>query len=484
MKLPRWTTYPAIAIILLLVVMAIPQSKRGRGAALSKRQAIDTSATSGAAQLLPSEGSVAPGVGLNLRVIDFLPAGFVTDGSVDYRAALQLAIDASAGKRLELPSFPLRVGRTPGQKYGVRLSSGLQLVGSPSSVLQTTQKGLQLLRGQGVENVSLEGFTLRGPGGTGQAMAHGLLQVTGGTNIRVTGLTILGADADGIAFAQLQGCSVERCAVLGASKSGIYLSNCTGGIVANNRVESFGGHILPDGKPVGVGIQLSSNSGVLCEGNIIREGTGVGILCNALGGGAKPDGNLLSGNLVSDVRNPTYLGVSGGIRLANGNADKQTETVVSGNRVTRCGANGIYVENHGGTTVIGNLVSYSDRAGILISMIDGVYVSENLVRASGQAPSGPLAAIQLVNDVRGATVRNNWTGAGKGYAPTLDHSTGNGDGNSLEARLRDGDSSPFDGSWNVGDRVYNNRPQSGEPIGWVCTAAGTPGVWSAFGRIE
>jgi hypothetical protein len=43
---------------------------------------------------------------------------------------------------------------------------------------------------------------------------------------------------------------------------------------------------------------------------------------------------------------------------------------------------------------------------------------------------------------------------------------------------------PTSGAFNEGDIVWNNSPQPGRFIGWVCTRAGNPGLWSGFGRIE
>ena len=37
---------------------------------------------------------------------------------------------------------------------------------------------------------------------------------------------------------------------------------------------------------------------------------------------------------------------------------------------------------------------------------------------------------------------------------------------------------PAFGTYTAGRRVYNNTPAAGSPIGWVCTAAGTPGTWA------
>ena len=47
-----------------------------------------------------------------------------------------------------------------------------------------------------------------------------------------------------------------------------------------------------------------------------------------------------------------------------------------------------------------------------------------------------------------------------------------------------GSEAPTSGAFNEGDVLWNNSPQPGRFIGWVCTRAGNPGLWSGFGRIE
>jgi hypothetical protein len=43
---------------------------------------------------------------------------------------------------------------------------------------------------------------------------------------------------------------------------------------------------------------------------------------------------------------------------------------------------------------------------------------------------------------------------------------------------------PQAGLYNHGDVVWNNEPQPGGCIGWVCIRTGTPGLWKEFGKIE
>jgi hypothetical protein len=47
-----------------------------------------------------------------------------------------------------------------------------------------------------------------------------------------------------------------------------------------------------------------------------------------------------------------------------------------------------------------------------------------------------------------------------------------------------GREAPQSGAYNEGDIMWNSDPQPGKFVGWVCTRAGNPGLWSGFGRIE
>jgi hypothetical protein len=46
------------------------------------------------------------------------------------------------------------------------------------------------------------------------------------------------------------------------------------------------------------------------------------------------------------------------------------------------------------------------------------------------------------------------------------------------------DSAPKEGTYGVGDIVWNSNPRVGVGIGWVCVRAGSPGSWYPFGEIK
>lgn len=43
---------------------------------------------------------------------------------------------------------------------------------------------------------------------------------------------------------------------------------------------------------------------------------------------------------------------------------------------------------------------------------------------------------------------------------------------------------PTGGVYGLGDIVWNSNPRPGGNLGWVCTRAGSPGVWHRFGDIR
>ena len=51
-------------------------------------------------------------------------------------------------------------------------------------------------------------------------------------------------------------------------------------------------------------------------------------------------------------------------------------------------------------------------------------------------------------------------------------------------KMQSGSSAPSNGSYNLGDIVWNNNPQPTGYVGWICIREGTPGIWKPFGTIS
>jgi len=51
-------------------------------------------------------------------------------------------------------------------------------------------------------------------------------------------------------------------------------------------------------------------------------------------------------------------------------------------------------------------------------------------------------------------------------------------------KMQSGATAPSAGAYALGDMVWNSNPQPTGYVGWVCTRAGTPGLWKPFGPIS
>lgn len=85
------------------------------------------------------------------------------------------------------------------------------------------------------------------------------------------------------------------------------------------------------------------------------------------------------------------------------------------------------------------------------------------------------------------TLRDNWCKKAIQFENLPDFAEGrvilqnNVENDVFQSRSRS--AAPVDGTWRVGDIVYNGDPATTEYVGWVCTVAGTPGTWLGFGAI-
>jgi len=112
--------------------------------------------------LLPAQSPQQASGTAAVRVTDFLPDGHVTDGSVSYQAQLQQAINAAAGDggTVVFPPMTYLID----DAAGLKLSSGLTLIldGATFVVSDDLATDGQVFRGEGVEDVRIQGGTIVG----------------------------------------------------------------------------------------------------------------------------------------------------------------------------------------------------------------------------------------------------------------------------------------------------------------------------------
>lgn len=331
----------------------------------------------------------------DIEVESFLPRPAPRSGTVDVTRAVQLALDAAGGRRVLLPPFPLLVSPPKGRNACLTVRGGVTLVGRPGSLLITRTPAVQLLRVEDGEGVRIEDVALEGVGGVGARLGHGLVQLWRCTDVSISKVSVRHADADGIAISESENVRVEDCLVEGASKAGIYLSNCTAAVVRGNIVRDGIGHIAPNGLTVGTGILLLSNADLVCSSNVIAGGVGPGILCSSNENQRAPDGISIVGNRIRDCVNPLNPATSSGIQLANVQLEKRTHVLVASNSIRGCGQHGILVENHDGAVIQDNVIEDSWMSAITVGHASGVRVEGNTVIDGNRSGAGGQAAVYL-----------------------------------------------------------------------------------------
>jgi hypothetical protein len=207
--------------------------------------------------------------------------------------------------------------------------------------------------------------------------------------------------------------------------------------------------------------------------------------------------------------------------------------VIVANNVVRGGGFGVYASNVTDAAIQNNYIHHTNRTGIHLTGADSarVHIERNIVRNPGQANIAGVNCGIYIN--RGATVivdgnrvsdseaihlygifvvndptstsdvhlRNNVCSGSSSNSIRFNTSAtaiaefhnnmyetlGNYGAFTLvegrKARVYHGTQAPATGTYVVGDLCYNTAPAAGSRLGWVCTVAGTPGTWVAFGEI-
>lgn len=137
-------------------------------------------------------------------VIDFLPKGYVKDGSIDYTEYIQIGIDRN--DRLIFPAFPILVNDS-----GLKIGSNKTLIFLKGSELRLKPSGKThygILDLKGVQNVTIYNPVIKGDrySHLGSSGEWGMgIRINGSNNINVFGARVTECWGDGIYIGQDKG---------------------------------------------------------------------------------------------------------------------------------------------------------------------------------------------------------------------------------------------------------------------------------------
>ena len=192
-----------------------------------------------------------------------------------------------------------------------------------------------------------------------------------------------------------------------------------------------------------------------------------------------------------------------GIRSVSG--DYPRAVAISGNTIYMNSQHGILLYDPQSFTLSGNIISRNGQAAS--NTYDGVYAGAVNLTMQGVMIGGNIFHDANTDGAETQRYAVNVSGAYTGFSFThnvtsgqvsgaLNDSSGGvfkiGNTDDVSARIlkisgkyhHGSTTAPTSGTWAAGDIVYNIAPSAGGFLGWVCTAAGTPGTWKTFGAIS
>lgn len=195
----------------------------------------------------------------------------------------------------------------------------------------------------------------------------------------------------------------------------------------------------------------------ICNNFIEVTANGTGIYAPSLGGA-----NL---DRRSSIQNNHFVGTGGGspaygIDIGQSGGSFQWDVDVNNNTLTGFVNGDIRIVAGGLTTITtNNCLSSAPTHSIFLDTVTGppVVIENNYCAKAltiNNAADYPAGKVILANNVESGTFKSSKQTA----APTT-------------------------GTWRVTDVVMNSAPTIGQPKGWVCTVAGTPGTWVSLGNL-
>lgn len=259
-------------------------------------------------------------------------------------------------------------------------------------------------------------------------------------------------------------------------------------IIANNTIE---------GMVQGDGILIATcPGGAVLSDNVVRM--------PSTNNGTGPGGGTLAGNAIR-IQNSSNVSVAGGQLIHNGPQDALLGLATSGNHSS------ITINGVGAVTQTGNPFRFDRESGfsytsVTISGCTGETASNspNVMQLSGvdrlsvtgnTGSCGSQPALNVANCTNARFANNSFNSSGSigvstsgtctgSYYDKSNHHVGVIN-NSATGFLAEsfGTAAPTTGTGAVGDRVQNSSSVAGQPKGWRCTSAGSPGTWTSEGNL-
>ncbi len=336
------------------------------------------------AMVLPAGGaavSAAPAVDPSgmLSVVEFLPEGYVSDGSVSYQAALQEAIDTAAAKHCVL-FFPPMVYLLD-DPSGLRLSSGSQLLmyGAVFRPADNLKSDGQVFFGKDVSGISLLGGRVEGCRDQWlDSVNIAGVRITGrSARIRIRDMTFLDLSSNGIGVfgggpeqmiddVWVENVVVRRC----CNKYTDYLKPHPGPVAGSRREDqgAIAFYFVRNFVVDGCSLEDSRSDGThfyrCADGRFVNN---------------RVTGSKMGGYFVESCR---YVLASGNVIRANGSRGVTIER-------------GSYY-----CTLQGNVVELSGRDGLWAPESIGLVVTGNIFRHNGRKDHGDLDGEIMINKSR------------------------------------------------------------------------------------
>jgi Right handed beta helix region len=225
------------------------------------------------------------------------------------------------------------------------------------------------------------------------------------------------------------------------------MSNC---IIANNYrhglfLDRQANEILVSHCFINGNSRSAGYAGVNCVGTVGNENLNVVFLsCDVTGNGAATASGF--GYVVQYTH---------GCKILSSYSEaNKTNVLYADNTVKNLSVDSCYIQDEKVSIVACDGIEYVNNRHFFNSISTDV--------AIGGTPGSP---IKIEGNTFGATVTKTFTTGAKQRVEQYDTAV------------------PVAGTWSQGDIVWHLTPISGGNLGWVCTAAGTPGTWKSFGTI-